>query len=100
MPRVGDKKWEVDWVSKLAFYEGTDEIDRDSCKHTYRFFSTKEKALECAKEVWPSTTTAFGIVEVTECEFMAYDEGDPPHVGYWNYISDSLIISDETGVPE
>lgn len=100
---VGDTAWRVEWCSALAFYEGTEDVDRDECTMSTRSFSTREKAMAFAKQIWLETTKTFGIVEVTPIQFVAYDEADAamyPHAGFWEDVTDSEIISDESGVPE
>ena len=102
-PRIGDEAWRVEWISELAFYEGTEEIDRDACKESSRAFSTWEAALAFANKIWPTTTDKFGIVEITPIRFAPYDEDEAgiyPHVGFWEDSGDSKIISDDSGHPE
>lgn len=95
-PRVGDRRWIVEWTYELAWVDGDDsseyrEIDRDNCKERCRMVLTREDAERVAREVWPQTHNAFGVVQYGEAEFVAYDENDAamyPHVGYWEAINE------------
>jgi hypothetical protein len=87
-PRVGDKVYRVEWVSKLAFYEDTDDVDHDNCTTSAKSFpfDQHDKARAFAEEIWPTTQQTFGIVEVDLMEFVAYDDDDAeeyPHAGFW-----------------
>jgi hypothetical protein len=97
-PRVGDRLWCVEWCDKLAFYEDSTDVDRDRCTMKERNFPTREEARRFAEEIWPKTTETFGIVELYEMEFTAYDEDDiatMPHVGFWEVASEPEIFSGE-----
>ncbi len=102
-PRVGDETWEVEWVSKMAFYPDSTDVDRDRCESSYRYFDTYEEALAFAAKTWPETTDKFGIVEIMPKWFVPYEEEDAdiyPHLGFWESCGDVKIISDDTGIPE
>lgn len=97
-PTVGDRVWVAEWCSKLAFYEESEDVDRDSCKMSARNFDSREEARAFAEAKWPETTDKFGLVEVYEMEFMPYDDGDAahyPHAGFWEVVTEPEIFSGE-----
>jgi hypothetical protein len=101
--RVGDECWFVEWVYELVWVDGDDtseyrEIDRDNCKTRSRKVSTKEEAERLAREVWPQTHDAFGVVQYWPAQFVAYDEEDAgryPHVGYWEATDEGECFEGE-----
>lgn len=89
-PRVGDSRWTVEWCHELAFDEGGD-VNHDKCKMAYRHVDTENEAAAIAREVWPQTNNAFGVVEYYPAEFVAYDDEDAgryPHVGFWEITAE------------
>ncbi len=102
-PRVGETKWEVEWCSKLAFYEDSTDTDMDRCTMSFRYFATEAEAVAFAAKTWPETVKTFGVVEICEVRFTAYDDDDAaefPHVGFWEHIGTVQYITDESGKPE
>lgn len=96
-PRIGDEAWEVEWVSKLAFYEGTQDVWHDRCEYSFRHFPNRGLAMAFAKKVWPDAKKTFGVVEITPIRFVPYDDDDAamyPHVGYWEHSGDTEYVSD------
>lgn len=99
-PKIGDHRWFVEWCSKLAFYDNDEsgDIDRDSCEMTVRSFSDPDSAAKYAGSVWPKAKETFGVVEITEMEFVPHDEEDAvfyPHIGYWETVSDTEFFEGE-----
>ena len=102
-PRVGDTCWFVEWVYELVWVDGDStseyrEIDRDNCKTRTRRVATREEAAALAKEVWPQTHQAFGLVNYWPAEFVPYDEdhaGMFPHVGFWEATADGECYEGE-----
>lgn len=97
-PRVGDECWLVEWCSELAFYDDSEDVDRDNCKMKVRRAACKEDAERIAREVYPATTTTFGGVEYYPARFVPYDEDDAalyPHAGYWEETADSEYYEGE-----
>lgn len=95
--RVGDIRWQVEWCSALVFDECGD-VDRDACKMSRKTFATRDEARAFAESVYPQATETFGVVEVDEIEFVAYDDDDAdtmPHVGYWQHIGETEYFSGE-----
>lgn len=92
-PTVGDECWMVEWCAKLAFYEDSTDVDRDSCKMAIRSFATKEEAVKFSAEIWQSVAQhTFGIVDYWPSRFVPYDEADAaryPHVGFWEATADA-----------
>ncbi len=89
-PRIGEECWFVKWVYELAWVDGDStseyrEVDRDNCKAHTRKVATEEEAKRLAKEVWPQTHNAFGIVEYWHARYEAYDDGDGsgPYLAHW-----------------
>ena len=94
-PRVGDKAWFVEWCEELVIVDG--ECDHDQCVMNERKFATKDEALAFAKEVWPKTTNAYGVVNYWPAKFTPYDEDDAamyPTVGFWEPAGDREEIYD------
>lgn len=92
-PRIGDECWIVEWVYQLAWVDGDStsehrEVDRDNCKTRRRTVATKEDAERLAKEIWPQTHDAFGIVEYWQVRYEAYDDGDGsgPYLPHWEPV--------------
>lgn len=52
LPQVGDRRYVVEWIDKLAFDDAGD-LDRDNCRCRTRSFATKEEAWAFAKSVYP-----------------------------------------------
>lgn len=71
-PRIGDRRWRVEWCNQLAWNEAGD-VDRDRCTMSYRNFPTREEARTFAEQTYPETTKTFGIVEVDELEYVSVD---------------------------
>lgn len=99
-PRVGDAAWLVEWCCKLAFYDDdpSGDVDRDNCTMANRLVSSREKAIQLAREVWPLTTRTFGIVEYWPVTFVPYDEDDAecyPHVGFWEATDEGEVYEGE-----
>jgi hypothetical protein len=94
-PKIGDEKWEVEWVSELAFDEnGNMDIDRN--KHSFKYFPDKESALAFAKKIWPNTVKTIGVVEVMPIRFVPYDEDDTdPYIGFWESCGEIIHIEED-----
>lgn len=99
--RIGDKRWEVEWVSKLVFDEyGDMDIDRNEV--SYAHFDSENEAVAYVKTVWPIAEKTIGQVEVTPIRFVPYDDDDAdiyPHVGFWEHYGETLYFTDDTGEP-
>lgn len=96
-PRIGDVCYRVEWCAKLAFYEGTQDVDHDNCTLAHKSFPTKEAAVAFAESIYPTTLQTFGIVELDTLDFVPYDVDDAhlmPHAGFWECV-ESLIYSGE-----
>jgi hypothetical protein len=89
--RVGDETWFIEWCPKLVFDENGD-CDHDRCVDNVRKAATKEEAERIAREVYPETTNAFGVVSYYPARFVPYDEDDAaeyPHAGFWDAIGET-----------
>jgi hypothetical protein len=89
-PTIGEECWFVEWVYELTWVDGDStseyrEVDRDNCKTRIRKVASKEEAERIAREVWPETHNAFGVVEYWHARYEAYDDDDGtgPYLPHW-----------------
>ena len=94
-PRLGEESWFVEWVHELAWVDGDDsseyrEVDRDLCKTRIRRVATREEAERMAREVWPETHKAYGVVAFWPARYEAYDDqdGEGPYCHRWEPTAD------------
>lgn len=94
-PRIGDRKWEVDWCSEIPLDENGDGI-LDQAKRHCALFATREQAVSHAQKVYP--LDCYGGVLINQVEFRPYSEEDAilyPHVGFWEVIGGQEEYSGE-----
>ncbi len=95
---ISDTCWRVEWVSKLAFYPDSTDVDHDRCASSYQYFPAYAEALEFAVGVWKSVASkTSGIVELDEMRFEREYDDEPPQ---WVPIGETKIVSDDSGIPE
>ena len=90
-PRVGDRRWFVEWCDQLAWVDDDStseyrQVDRDLCLYQIRTCMTREEVEAVAKEVYPQTVDRLGLVTYWEAEFTASNPEQAiryPHIGRW-----------------
>lgn len=86
-PRVGDVRYFVEWCAEAVLDENGDfDHDATAEKEKRRGFADEAEARAFAESIYPESRNTYGIVEVCECHFRAYDDADAtryPHVGSW-----------------
>lgn len=92
---LGYRAFEVEWCTKIPIDPETGEGDMDGCEYARRFVGTIDEALAEAKEVYP--LDKFGVVTVTEVEWIDPYEERIAALYRWDYVGDSRHYSGEDG---
>ena len=87
-PELGDRAFRVEWAYELPVNEHGD-CEPDLAKYRARIVATVERAREIAKQVWPETHNAYGVVEITPVEFTDPYEENIRGTFRWEYCGDT-----------
>lgn len=98
-PRHGDECWEVEWCTRVATYDGTDDVDTDRCEYSFERFPTRAAAVAFAVKTWPTTTGKLGHVCLRLMRWVT-PEGDPDWLGGWEPTGTYEHVSDDSGETE
>jgi hypothetical protein len=70
-PRIGDTAWEVEWCIKLAYHDGSTEVDLYRCGYAVTEVETKEQAEKLAVKLYPEAAKTLGEVAYREIRYTS-----------------------------
>lgn len=86
--KLGDRAFRVEWAYELPVNECGDSLP-DEAKYRRVTVTTLKRAREIARAKWSETHKAFGVVEITEVEFVDPYEENIPRTFRWEECGDT-----------
>lgn len=68
-PELGDRAYEVEWADYLPLNPETGDAELDLVQYKRRIVRSIDSARKVARQVYPDSTRAFGVVMITPVEF-------------------------------